>query len=340
MRRLARTLRVLSMTRAAPAIAVVMPVRNAAPYLDASIGSIVGQTFKDLELIIVDDASNDGSDAVIQRWVARDSRIHAQRSEQRLGVVGGGNAAVAEATAPLVARMDADDISHPERLARQFDVMQRHPEAVGVGALSDGIDAAGRRVRPPDAWRLTRRSPAAPFPHGSIMFRRHLFDVVGGYREPCAGWEDQDFLLRLARTGPILVLPEVLYHYRHHVGSSTTSFSDDHAARVEAQRRRCIAAFAAGRDYDELLTTEQTVTQRRGDFLRYAGALRLWAGERPGVFGTMMREGASPGALAWAAWASVHPASLKSFTRMTLHLRNLAARPYVRPGRTYQWRSE
>lgn len=202
-------------------LSVVMPVRNAAPFLDASIGSILGQTMREFELVILDDASGDDSTQILERWARRDSRIRLHRSDIHLGVVGASNRVVELSHAPLVARMDADDIAHRERLARQLAVLSSHPDVVLAGTMCDGIDARGRRMRPRDGWRIVRRSSAAPFPHGSIMFRRSAFDAVGGYREEHKGTEDHDLFHRLVHHGGIVVLPEVLYHYRYHAASAS-----------------------------------------------------------------------------------------------------------------------
>src|SRR4051794_33901748 len=95
-----------------PRVSVVMPVRNAMPYLDASIASVLAQTYTDFELVIRDDGSTDGSLAALHAWAARDERIRLCAGTHRLGPVGNSNWVVERSRAPLVARMDADDISH------------------------------------------------------------------------------------------------------------------------------------------------------------------------------------------------------------------------------------
>src|SRR6266498_1262940 len=99
-----------------PLISVVMPVLNALPFLDESIRSILAQSFGDFEFVILDDASNDGSREVLHEWSQRDRRISFYESRHHLGLSGSSNFVVSKARAPVVARMDADDISHPDRL--------------------------------------------------------------------------------------------------------------------------------------------------------------------------------------------------------------------------------
>src|SRR5919112_403425 len=109
-------------TQTAPAVSVVMPVRNALPYL--------------------------GPTGALREWARSDARIRLFETRRRLGPAGSSNFVVREARAPLVARMDADDVAHPERLARQVEVLRNSPDVVLVAALCDGINADGRSVRP------------------------------------------------------------------------------------------------------------------------------------------------------------------------------------------------
>ena len=292
---------------ATPSLSVVMPVRNAARYLDASISSVVTQTFEDFELVIVDDASTDGSSALLQRWARHDARIRLHRSDSRLGVVRSSNFVVARASAPLVARMDADDISHRDRLRRQWRVMHSRPEVGLVGTLCDGIDANGHRVRPRDRWRLVRRSFSPPFPHGSVMFRRSIFDDLGGYREACAGWEDQDLFLRFLEKSEIVTLPEALYHYRFH---------------------------------DSSVSAASTSGAPSADAIRSAAAMQLWAGNRPAIFRSLLRRHATPGALLWAAWASLNPRGLRLLCRGVIRMRDLVAGCLLRGEDARPWRYE
>jgi glycosyltransferase involved in cell wall biosynthesis len=129
-----------------PKISVVMPVYNAGRFLDPAIGSIVSQTFADFEFVIVDDRSTDGSVEHLRQWVRQDDRIRLFENEERQGHSRTSNHGVSLARAKYVARMDADDISHPERLAGEWQVMSRSADVVLVGTLADGIDADGRRV--------------------------------------------------------------------------------------------------------------------------------------------------------------------------------------------------
>jgi glycosyltransferase involved in cell wall biosynthesis len=170
-----------------------MPVHNAAPYLDEAVGSILNQTYRDFEFVILDDGSTDGSAEKLRDWANRDSRIRLHRQERNSGPAESSNLVVQHAGGSLIARMDADDVSYPDRLQQQIDLLNRRPDVGLVGTLCDVIDKDGHAVRSRDLWRLTRRSWFAPFPHGSIMYRRDLFELAGGYRDQCVYWEDHTF---------------------------------------------------------------------------------------------------------------------------------------------------
>jgi glycosyltransferase involved in cell wall biosynthesis len=331
-----------------PQVSVVMPVRNGRAFLDESVRSVLGQTFRDFELVILDDASDDGTADALREWARRDSRVRVAESRRPLGLSGSSNAVVRASRAPLVARMDADDISHPERLARQVAVMRGRPDVALVGALCEGIDAAGRRVRPRDRWRLVRASLYPPFPHGSVMFRRRDFDEVGGYREECAGWEDQDFFLRLSRRGRVVVLPETLYLYRYHVSNSTGGSPVEHRARLYGVRGMCLAEFGAGRDYAGLLAQAAALNgdapRATADALYQTGAMRLWAGHPPDILADALRPGAlgvgprSLLTLAMAVWGRVSPSTLRLSLRSFIRARDLLAGRRVKDGEPFEWR--
>jgi glycosyltransferase involved in cell wall biosynthesis len=336
-------------SRGVPSISVVMPVHNALPYLDASIKSILAQTFTDFELVILDDASTDGSTERLREWAATDKRIRLHRGRRNLGTLGTSNAVVHQARASIIARMDADDLSHPERLGRQWDALRTRPEVALVGTLYDGIDEQGRRVRPPDRWGIARGTYFPPFAHGSIMFRRAAFDAVGGYHEECHGWEDQDFLLRMRGVGSVVVLTDTLYHYRYQAQSVTSSRSIERAASALKRRRLCMKELRRGRDYTGLLKgaeRNEHYRQAWADALYLRGAMRLWAGHSPDILRPALERKAlelTPGqlkTLVLATFGSLSPASLRLCLRMLIRARDLVASHRVKDGGIYEWRLE
>ncbi len=305
-----------------PLISVVMPVHNALPFLDQSIRSILEQTLRDFEFVILDDASTDGSVELLREWSLRDKRIHLHESKKRLGLSGSSNAVVSKAGARIVARMDADDIAHPDRLRRQWNIIEGRPDVAVIGTLCNGIDASGRVVRPRDRWRLVRRSVYIPFPHGSAMFRREVFDQVGGYNEASDGGEDQDLFSRMAARGRVLTLPDVLYSYRYH-SSNVTLFNGTRAVgENHSQNGDALAAFYM------------------------LGAMRLWAGDPPMLLGPMLKKKSLKWnlktlmILASAIVGHISPSTLRVFLRSSIRARDLLAGVRVKDGKPYEWRVE
>lgn len=264
-----------------------MPAHNEARYLASSIESILNQTLGDFEFVILDDASDDETWRVLEDWARRDRRIRLLQSRERLGLVGSSNAVVRAARAPVCARMDADDVAHPERLMRQWEVLSSGEDVILVGTLWEGIDKGGRHVRPRDRWRLVRGSAFAPFAHGSIMFRREVFWRVGGYRPACVFWEDFDLYTRMAERGRVLVIPEALYRYRFHTRSTRLSAPRESLETALDLMRRCVALRRMGRDYSSVLEGASGRTTPRdtvsAHLLFALGWGRLWAGQPPEI---------------------------------------------------------
>src|SRR4051812_18975953 len=156
-----------------------MPVYNALPHLREAVEGILAQTFGDFEFVVIDDGSTDGSTQVLRAYAAADPRI-VLVSRPNTGYAIALNEALALATGEFVARMDADDVSLPQRLARQVEYLRAHPECVAVGTGVRFIAAGGtpiaRGFRRPrtheeiDAFHLQRMSSALP--HPTVMMRR------------------------------------------------------------------------------------------------------------------------------------------------------------------------
>jgi GT2 family glycosyltransferase len=333
-----------------PPLAVVMPVRNALPFVHAAVESILSQSFADFEFVILD-ASDDGSREALRAYAAKDRRIRLVEAAGPTGFARSSNDAVSAARAPLVARMDADDLAHPDRLARQMTLMQAHPDAVLCGTLWDAIDAGGRRVRVADRARLLRRSPFAPFCHPTILFRKAAFERIGGYRELANFWEDIDLYVRFAREGRILVVPESLLSVRY--SGASTRLREERARFEEAMdlMYRCLAEAAAGRDYAALLADPAGAGGRCGNADKLAlpsfvttGSPSVWIGERPQILKRLVRRGrlradaASAIHLAWAAWADLSPGSLRAFLRLYLGWRNRAADRRLAGKQAIEWK--
>lgn len=203
-----------------PRVTVAMSVYNNAPWLGEAIESILGQTFPDFEFLIVNDGSTDGSGAIIDGYAASDPRIRVIHQDNR-GLVASLNRLIEEAHAPLIARMDGDDVSQPKRLERQYAFLAANPDHGVVGTCTDDIDLDGSLLLNHDFHPLDHASfleaVAERGPllcHPSVMMRTDLAREVGGYRSAFAHCEDYDLWLRLASRTKLCSLPDRLLHYR------------------------------------------------------------------------------------------------------------------------------
>lgn len=204
-----------------------MVVRNAGRFLEPALESLADQTFKDYELILVDNNSRDGTDRLMSAWAQKDERIRLYRSDL-FGLARCLNFAATHARAPLLARLDGDDIILPERFTRQYDRLMREPEIGLLGGCVDVIDkdddVIGRRHLPlTDAELRQFLRKGNPFVHSTIMMRRPLFESIGGYRPSLRLCEDFDLWCRLAEITQIANDPHVLARYRVHENSMSAA---------------------------------------------------------------------------------------------------------------------
>lgn len=205
-----------------------MPVHNGAAYLREAIESILAQTWRDFEFIIVDDGSTDATPAIIAQYAERDGRIRLHRQEKQ-GVAAALNAGTAQARARLLARMDADDKAHPERLVCQFDFLQMRPDVVAVGSAVETIDEIGRSKGAISyAGEMDSIEHAIKLGtiicHPTAMIRIDPLRQAGGYRARFEGAEDCDLWLRLLSYGRLVNLPAPLLHHRLHAGQVSKRF--------------------------------------------------------------------------------------------------------------------
>jgi glycosyltransferase involved in cell wall biosynthesis len=323
-------------------VSVVMPVYNVAPFIDAAIASILHQSHRNFEFLIRDDGSTDGTGELLDRWARRDSRIRVFRDGRQLGPAASSNWIVEQARHELVARMDGDDISHPERLRRQVEVLRSRADVSLVGTLFRTIDVDGGVIRGRDRSRLSEPSSLAPFAHGSIMYRRSAFVLAGGYRPACDFWEDQDFFLRISKCGRILVLPEPLFDYRFNFTSTRLVSDRERVERSVDLGLRCLDAFAETGDYENLLSEgpHHPVEPRA---IMSIAHLELWAYRRPAVLARLFTRSrldvslTTVAVLLWAVWAWLNPPSLRLASRAWGWLRDARAGRQVRDGQIYEW---
>jgi len=193
-----------------PAVSIIMPVFNAATTLDECLRSIKVQTFTDFETIVINDGSSDHSTKIIQQYQQNDSRIKLLQPG-RQGLVSALNTGILHSTSPLLARMDADDIMHPERLKLQVDYLSKNAETGLIASqaqLFPEIDIK-QGYQEYMNWQnacLTHKDITtqiyieSPFAHPSVMFRKSVLDISGMYKEGNFP-EDYDLWLRMLHAG-------------------------------------------------------------------------------------------------------------------------------------------
>lgn len=201
-----------------PVISVVMSVYNGKRYLHDSVDSILNQSFKDFEFIIVNDGSNDGGLEILLECQAKDPRIIIV-NQSNIGLTRSLNRAIELARCEYIARQDADDISVPARLEKQLNFIKARPEMAMVGCLSDVFTADGVIRKCSDlefSGRGIKQYLASRnlFMHGAVMMRKSCLMRVGYYREFFRHSQDYDLWLRLSQYYDIGLLPEHLYQYR------------------------------------------------------------------------------------------------------------------------------
>ncbi len=243
-----------------PKVSVLLPVHNAAVYLTEAVESILGQTISDFELICIDDGSTDGSPAILQGFAAQDERVRLVRREHR-GLIAALNEGLRIARAPLVARMDADDISLPERLELQYRRFQLDANLWVLGTAEERIDAAGqRRGRHPvvsgcDAVAKALRENCI-IRHPSVMMRRDPIQEIGGYRPAYKHAEDYDLWLRVSEHGKLDNLDVVALRYRMHSGSVSERHTVRQRLSAELARASHVLRRAGHEDPTASLNSE------------------------------------------------------------------------------------
>jgi glycosyltransferase involved in cell wall biosynthesis len=227
-----------------PLISVLLPCYNVATFLRIAIRSILDQTLADFEIIAIDDGSSDGSHAVLQELAKTDPRLKVFR-QQNAGIVAALNRALKEARGHYLARMDGDDISYPERFARQVALLDERKDLAVVGCGYHLIDQEGhllatRKVRAD----LPQTDIFQPMPvlgtvcHPTAMMRREVLEQVGGYRDVFRFAEDLDLWCRIGEIGNIGNVTDPLFAWRRHLKRTSI-------IQIRAQLKRHVGAVVA-----------------------------------------------------------------------------------------------
>lgn len=236
-----------------PRVSVIMSVFNGRAFLAEAVNSVLAQTYREFEFLIVDDGSTDGSADLLRQFASEDSRIRVL-TQQNAGLTVALNRMIAESNGDFIARMDADDVSLPDRFAAQIDYLDRHPRCAVVGSGYATIDADGQPVggtqpldRPDRLREWIMSASGNPLCHGATMIRRDAIRDL----DPVYRWrysQDFDLWLRLLMNWDVGVVESVLYRYREH-GTSVGSKKNLVPLRL-AQRRAMAGLMKRGLLFD------------------------------------------------------------------------------------------
>ncbi len=220
-----------------PYVTVLMPVYNGEQYLEESIDSIISQTFTDFEFIIVDDGSTDKTPVILNRYT--DARIIKLRNPENLGMTNALNRGLLAAQGKFIARMDADDISLPERLAKQVAFMENNPQVGLCGTWIQLIDSDRSKdnilkLPTDDATLRCELLFDSPLAHPSVMFnRKQLFANQLAYNPSYQYCQDYDLWVRCSTHFALANIPEVLLNYRFHPKQMGRCYSES-SQRLES----------------------------------------------------------------------------------------------------------
>jgi glycosyltransferase involved in cell wall biosynthesis len=278
-----------------PLVSVLLPVYNGQRYLKEALDSVLSQTLSDFELLVVDDGSTDATPRMLAECI--DPRVRVIRLDH-VGLIGALNAGFAECSAPFIARMDADDLSYPERLAKQFQFLSQHPETDVVTCWSDLLDDSGRvigrRTEILGADMLLELAAGNPIVHGSVMVRRSSLPPAPVYTVPP---EDYWLWVSLVRSGKRFdCLDDALYGFRTHGERYSLTHAHTQSSGIVAIQWPLLEECSATRDLKRIFVRGRIVrgwgqiagaAYRSGDWNRANEARRRflalagtdWAGE-------------------------------------------------------------
>ena len=255
-----------------PSVSVVMPVYNGERYLAETIGSVLGQTYRDFEFIVVDDGSSDSSAHIVQKFTGRDTRIRFIPLSRNEGKGSARNHGIAAARGEYIAAMDADDISLPNRLSRQVSFLHANPDIGVLGCTLWSVDQDLRpkgkiavpKVHPLIAWGLFF-SPAIG--GATTMTRRALLMAHGTYEEGRVISDDLELWSRLIEKTRFANLPDVLYLYRRHPEADSVkkkTLQQDAGAQIRRKMLKRLWGDAPTETVERFLS----VRNRQRDFSR------------------------------------------------------------------------
>lgn len=208
-----------------PLVSVLMPAYNAEKYIAEAIESILNQTFKNFEFIIIDDSSTDNSWKIIQRYAKKYKRIRAYRNKKNLYIAATRNRLIQLAKRKYIAWQDADDISMPNRLQKQYDFLEAHPKVGIIGGylqfFNQNGDISIRTYALDDAAIRKNIFRFSPVAQPTAMIRKKCFEEFGKYDLKYPPAEDIDMSFRIGTKYQFANLPQITLKYRENDNSAT-----------------------------------------------------------------------------------------------------------------------
>jgi glycosyltransferase involved in cell wall biosynthesis len=254
---------------------VIIPVRDGARYLGEALQSMLDQDLADIEVIVIDDGSCDNSAAIATSLGERDGRVNVV-ANRGTGIVDALNMGISLARAPLVARMDCDDVSMPDRLRRQVACFDADPDLQLLGTAGMQIDRDGKTLGPLDVPvgneqlrdALARHNPML---HPTVMLRTEAVRRAGGYRRAFTYAEDYDLWLRLSETGKLANMDARLVKLRSHPGQISRVKEDQQKAAAALARQSAQLRRVGAEPFD----ADGRPAQAIGAFLAWRAATRV-----------------------------------------------------------------
>ncbi len=246
------------MNSGAPKVSVLMAVYNGEKYLRESIDSILHQTFRDFEFVIVDDCSTDSTPGILAEYANSDQRVRVLRNETNRGLAKSLNVGIAASQGEYIARMDADDVCILTRLAEQVSYLESHPESPFVASAAYYINERGVRTgfRPAPIGTCTLKltlTLANPLIHPSVIFRADTARELNGYSEEDQHRfsEDSEFWSRIVLCGKARALPQPLVDVRLYPSSVSAVNGEEQSRQGECAARITLERIL-GREVDDL----------------------------------------------------------------------------------------
>jgi len=211
-----------------PLVSVIIPIYNSESYVGGALESIINQTYKNLEIILIDDGSTDKSLDIIGKYAEKDKRVVIIKNESNSGIVVSLNKGISYCHGKYVARMDSDDWSFPYRISKQVEFLEKNPDVVICGGsieiTNESLKPLNHRMYPVDDKSVRKLFfRYSPFAHPCVTYRTDAIKKVGLYNESIPLAQDYDLYFRLGKVGKLANIPDVILKLRVHGESLSMS---------------------------------------------------------------------------------------------------------------------